>query len=263
MAALAIENARLFEAREERTRSLVSLARRRPGAHLHGRHRRGPGDRGPDDRRGPGRRRVPHLRIRRRGRYADGTVVLRQRLDRLRRDRRPAAAGRLSRRPSHSSAGGDRRRVRLRSGDRARGAGVARRVRREDLHERAAALRRRGGRSALPHRDARGARLHHTSEIELAKGLGEQAAAAIHNARVFAQLGLRTNETELLNEIARKATASLNVVDVARATTDETQPADARRSRHADAGGRRGRAARRPRGRRWTGAARRGAARRR
>jgi len=59
------------------------------------------------------------------------------------------------------------------------------------------------------------------SEIELVRGLGEQAAAAIHNAQLFARLGLRARETELLNEVARKATASLNVVEVARVTIDE------------------------------------------
>jgi diguanylate cyclase (GGDEF)-like protein/excisionase family DNA binding protein len=60
-------------------------------------------------------------------------------------------------------------------------------------------------------------------EIELARGLGEQAAAAIHNAQLFAALRLRTRETELLNEVARKATASLNVVEVARVTVDEIE----------------------------------------
>ena len=59
------------------------------------------------------------------------------------------------------------------------------------------------------------------SEVELARGLGEQASAALHNARQFARLTLRTRETELLNEIARKATASLNVVEVARVTVEE------------------------------------------
>ena len=59
------------------------------------------------------------------------------------------------------------------------------------------------------------------AEIELLRGIGEQAAAAIHNARLFASLELSTRETGLLNEIARKATASLNVVEVARATVDE------------------------------------------
>ena len=59
------------------------------------------------------------------------------------------------------------------------------------------------------------------AEIELARGLGEQAAAAIHNAQHVRRLGLRARESELLNEVARKATASLNVVEVARVTIDE------------------------------------------
>ena len=69
--------------------------------------------------------------------------------------------------------------------------------------------------------ETREERVYTTREIELARGLGEQAAAAIHNARVFSRLRLRTSETELLNEIARKATATLNVAEVGRATTTE------------------------------------------
>ena len=54
-------------------------------------------------------------------------------------------------------------------------------------------------------------------DIELAAGLGEQAAIAIHNARLVEHLRLRTDEATLLNDVARAASTSLSVTDIAAA----------------------------------------------
>jgi len=54
-------------------------------------------------------------------------------------------------------------------------------------------------------------------EIELLRGLSEQAAIALHNARQFERLRLRSLESEVLNDIARAVSGSLNVPDVAAA----------------------------------------------
>ena len=54
-------------------------------------------------------------------------------------------------------------------------------------------------------------------DIELAAGLGEQAAIAIHNARLAERLRLRTEEATLLNDVARAASTSLSVTDIAAA----------------------------------------------
>ncbi len=59
-----------------------------------------------------------------------------------------------------------------------------------------------------------------SGELALLRGLSEQAAIALHNARQFDSLRLRTLETELLNDIARAASASLNVPEIAAAVTD-------------------------------------------
>ena len=53
---------------------------------------------------------------------------------------------------------------------------------------------------------------------ELSRALADQAAAAIHNARLYRELEQRQRETELLNEIARKITSTLRVEDIAEAT---------------------------------------------
>jgi diguanylate cyclase (GGDEF)-like protein len=58
-------------------------------------------------------------------------------------------------------------------------------------------------------------------EVELVRGIGEQAAAALHNAKVYRELEQRQRETELLNEIARKITSTLRVEDIADATLVE------------------------------------------
>jgi len=60
-----------------------------------------------------------------------------------------------------------------------------------------------------------------TEEVELVRGIGEQAAAALHNAKVYRELEQRQRETELLNEIARKITSSLRVEDIAETTVAE------------------------------------------
>ena len=57
---------------------------------------------------------------------------------------------------------------------------------------------------------------HYTAEErELARALADQAAVAIHNAKVYRELEQRQRETELLNEIARKITSTLRVEDIA------------------------------------------------
>jgi diguanylate cyclase (GGDEF)-like protein len=58
-------------------------------------------------------------------------------------------------------------------------------------------------------------------EVELARGLGDQAAVAIHNARVYGELERRQRETELLNEIARKVTSTLNIGEIAAGALSE------------------------------------------
>ncbi len=55
-------------------------------------------------------------------------------------------------------------------------------------------------------------------ERELSRALADQAAAAIHNARLYRELEQRQRETELLNEIARQITSTLRVEDIAEAT---------------------------------------------
>ncbi len=60
-------------------------------------------------------------------------------------------------------------------------------------------------------------RVFSEDDLELVRGLSEQAAIAIHNARVFERLRLRTSETEVLNDMARETSSSLNVADIARA----------------------------------------------
>ena len=54
-------------------------------------------------------------------------------------------------------------------------------------------------------------------EIELVRGLGEQASLALHNARLFRRLELHSRETALLNDIARAASASLAIPELAAA----------------------------------------------
>jgi diguanylate cyclase (GGDEF)-like protein len=58
-------------------------------------------------------------------------------------------------------------------------------------------------------------------EIELARGLSEHAALALHNARLFQRLELHSHETALLNDIARAASASLSVPDIAAAAMEQ------------------------------------------
>ncbi|HMK92827.1 MAG TPA: HD domain-containing phosphohydrolase, partial [Thermoleophilia bacterium] len=58
-------------------------------------------------------------------------------------------------------------------------------------------------------------------EIELVEGIGEQAAAAVHNAELYRQVQQRQRETELLNEIARKITSSLRVDEIADVSLSE------------------------------------------
>ena len=60
-------------------------------------------------------------------------------------------------------------------------------------------------------------------EIELLRGLSEQAAIALHNARQFERLESRTLETEVLNDIARASSASLNLPDIAAAVITQLQ----------------------------------------
>ena len=55
-------------------------------------------------------------------------------------------------------------------------------------------------------------------ERDLTRALADQAAAAIHNARLYRELEQRQRETELLNEIARQITSTLRVEDIAEAT---------------------------------------------
>ena len=57
-----------------------------------------------------------------------------------------------------------------------------------------------------------------SEERELSRALADQAAAAIHNARLYRELEQRQRETELLNDIARKITSTLRVEDIAEAT---------------------------------------------
>jgi diguanylate cyclase (GGDEF)-like protein len=55
-------------------------------------------------------------------------------------------------------------------------------------------------------------------DLAVLAGLSTQAAIALHHARLFERLQLRTFETEVLNEIARGAASSLNLADIAEAT---------------------------------------------
>ena len=58
-------------------------------------------------------------------------------------------------------------------------------------------------------------------EVELVSGIGEQAAAALHNAKLYRELERRQRETELLNEIARRVTSTLRVEDIGETTMTE------------------------------------------
>ena len=58
-------------------------------------------------------------------------------------------------------------------------------------------------------------------EVELVSGIGEQAAAALHNAKLYRELERRQRETELLNEIARRVTSTLRVEDIGETTMSE------------------------------------------
>ncbi len=58
-------------------------------------------------------------------------------------------------------------------------------------------------------------------EVELVSGMGEQAAAALHNAKLYHELERRQRETELLNEIARRVTSTLRVEDIGETTMAE------------------------------------------
>jgi diguanylate cyclase (GGDEF)-like protein len=55
-------------------------------------------------------------------------------------------------------------------------------------------------------------------EIALANGVAEQAAIALHNARLVSGLRHRTDEATLLNDVARASAASLDVADIAGGT---------------------------------------------
>jgi diguanylate cyclase (GGDEF)-like protein len=69
--------------------------------------------------------------------------------------------------------------------------------------------------------ETRGERHFTSEERELARALADQAAVAIHNAKVYRELEQRQRETELLNEIARKITSTLRVEDIADTTLAE------------------------------------------
>ena len=58
-------------------------------------------------------------------------------------------------------------------------------------------------------------------EIELLRGLSEQAAIAMHNARQFERLESRTRETEVLNDIAHAVSGSLDLPEIAAAVTEK------------------------------------------
>jgi diguanylate cyclase (GGDEF)-like protein/excisionase family DNA binding protein len=62
------------------------------------------------------------------------------------------------------------------------------------------------------------------SEIELVESICRVAALAIHNADLFARAELRTREAALLNEIARRTTASLELPDIAQAVVEQLAP---------------------------------------
>jgi diguanylate cyclase (GGDEF)-like protein len=55
-------------------------------------------------------------------------------------------------------------------------------------------------------------------DLVVLSGLSTQAAIALHHARLFERLELRTYETEVLNEIARAAASSLRLAGIAEAT---------------------------------------------
>jgi diguanylate cyclase (GGDEF)-like protein len=59
------------------------------------------------------------------------------------------------------------------------------------------------------------------AELELARRLSEHAAVAMHSARLFRRLEAQSYETKLLNDIARRTAASLNLRDIAASTVDE------------------------------------------
>ena len=63
--------------------------------------------------------------------------------------------------------------------------------------------------------DTQSERRFDVGEIELARGLGEQAATAVHNAQLYRRLEDRQRETELLNQIVRKITATLRTEEIA------------------------------------------------
>jgi diguanylate cyclase (GGDEF)-like protein len=66
--------------------------------------------------------------------------------------------------------------------------------------------------------ETRGERVFTAAEITTAEAICRVAALAIDNANLFEDLQLRNRETELLNEIARATTASLDLQEVAAAT---------------------------------------------
>ena len=61
-------------------------------------------------------------------------------------------------------------------------------------------------------------------ELELSHALGDQAAAAIHNAKLFQRLALRSDEMALLNKMARRVSSSLNVGEIVAAVVEELRP---------------------------------------
>ncbi len=58
------------------------------------------------------------------------------------------------------------------------------------------------------------------AQVELLRGLGQVAGQAITNARLYEELEQRNREAELLNEIARKTAASLDLAEIAEAAVD-------------------------------------------
>ena len=64
-------------------------------------------------------------------------------------------------------------------------------------------------------------RVFTAAEVDLARGLSEHAAVALHNARLIEHLELRGHEATLLNEIAKRTATSLHLRDIAAATLDE------------------------------------------
>ena len=185
MTALAIDNATLYERQADHAQAAAVAARGRPRRHLlagHPGRARGARAHGRDVARLPG---GAHLRVRRRGRRDDHALRVPGEPDRLRGPGQAVPARRL---PLGQGAAGERRRRRrdhLRPGPARRRARVDGAPRREDVPHRPAAVRRPARLGMLTLVETAAEREFSEADLEFARGFGEQAAMAMHNAQLF------------------------------------------------------------------------------